>query len=303
MSHMPVTVSRWGTLVRERYPLAIHLGMAAAFTVGNVGAASLVGGDRPPWPRVLVSTALVAAFFLRLRIFDEIKDYDTDVAAHPDRPLPRGLISVEEARGGAWAIAFAELILSAAMGWAALSAWTVAFLYSLAMYREFGVGTWLRPRMELYAIVHTVVASLLGVTVTASVVGKPFWSLPPTAWILAPFNWALFNVFEFSRKTFAPSEERPRADSYSKRWGPRGAVALTLAWATVAVACLGGAGAGKDPGLAGMGAALLGWAAALALAVPYLARPAPRYARRFRVSMSTWATLLYVLVGVTGLGA
>jgi len=275
--------------------------MAAAFTLGNVGVASASGVARAPWPRVLVSVVLVAAFFLRLRLFDEIKDYHTDVQAHPHRPLPRGLVSVDEVRRVVWAIGLLELTLSAAMGLAAVSGWCVAFLYSLAMYREFGVGAWLRPRMELYAVAHTVVASLLGITVTASVVGKPFWSLPTVVWVFAPLNWALFNVFEFSRKTFAPSEERPEADSYSKRWGPRGAVALTLLWATGAVVCLASTGTELAPGLAGAGTFLAGWGVAVALAIPYAAQPAPRHARQYRISMSTWATLLYLVIGLVGL--
>lgn len=301
MSGMPGMVARWWMLIRERNPLSLHLGMAAAFTLGNVGMASAALAERPPWPRVFVSVVLVSAFFFRLRVFDEIKDYRSDLDAHPDRPLPRGLVSVDEARRVVWAIALLELILSAVMGLAGITGWSLAFLYSLAMYREFGVGTWLRPRMELYAVVHTLVASLLGITVTASVVGEPLWSLPASVWMFAPLNWVLFNVFEFSRKTFAPSEERPEVDSYSRRWGPRGAAALTLLWATVAVVCLASAGTEPAPLLAGAGTFLVTGGVAVALVMPYAARPAPRYARQYRISMSAWATLLYLVIGLTGL--
>jgi 4-hydroxybenzoate polyprenyltransferase len=44
-------------------------------------------------------------------------------------------------------------------------------------------------------------------------------------------NWAFFNLFEFARKTFAASEERPTVPSYSNIFTPRGAWALS--WSQV----------------------------------------------------------------------
>ena len=37
-------------------------------------------------------------FFAELRLMDELKDYEKDLIAHPERPLPRGLLSREEVR-------------------------------------------------------------------------------------------------------------------------------------------------------------------------------------------------------------
>lgn len=307
MSTSSGPLARWAIFVRERYEPVTHLAMGTAFTVGNAGVALAQTSaaqrvDRVGWPPLALSAALVVLFFLRLRIFDEIKDYRTDLAVNPDRPLARGLISVAEARRAAWLVACVEILVVALIGWAVAGAWGVAFGYSLAMYREFGVGSWLRPRMELYALSHTFVAALLGVSVACAVTGVPPWQLPWSVWAFAPANWALFNVFEFSRKTFAPAEEALDAESYSLRWGPAGAAAITLTWCGAGLVSLGATGTSPILWL-GPGEGLLVFAAAaVILCASYVVRPVPSLARLFRISMSAWATVLYIGAGLTALG-
>ena len=222
-------VRRWGRFAAERYEPVTHTVMATAFAVGNAGIAVVAsagaGAVRPTVSGTAAAAALVLVFFFRLRVFDEIKDYGTDLVSNPDRPLPRGLISLKEARRAVWILTALELSIVALAGWPATIAWAAAVLYSLAMYREFGLGAWMRPHLELYAMTHTLVASVLGICVACLVLGMPFWDMPQQVWVFAPANWALFNVFEFSRKTFAPVEERPGVGSYSNRWGPRGDLA------------------------------------------------------------------------------
>ena len=48
-------------------------------------------------------------------------------------------------------------------------------------------------------------------------------------------NWSVFNVFEFARKTYGRDESDGRAETYSERLGPLGAVLLSLGWAGLAV--------------------------------------------------------------------
>jgi 4-hydroxybenzoate polyprenyltransferase len=287
---------RWAQFATERYEPVTHAVMATAFALGNAGIAAAAGAARPTVSGTAAAAALVVIFFFRLRVFDEIKDYGIDLVSNSDRPLPRGLISLKEARRAVWILTALELSIVGLAGWPATIAWAAALLYSLAMYREFGVGAWMRPHLELYAMSHTFVAPVLGISVTCLVLGIPFWDIPREVWVFAPANWALFNVFEFSRKTFAPSEERPGVGSYSRRWGPRGAVFITLGWVGLALGSVAVVDARLVPGL-GLPAGAL-----LLLAAPYAARPRGPSARSFRVSMSAWATALYVMVGITNLG-
>jgi 4-hydroxybenzoate polyprenyltransferase len=300
----PSPARRWTVFVRERYEPLTHGLMASAFAIGNAGvAASAVTPRAATDPgRTALSIALVVLFFFRLRIFDEIKDFETDLVAHPHRPLARGLLSLREASRAALIVSVFEAGVAALLGWGTVLTWAAALVYSLAMFKEFGVGSWLRPRMELYAVSHTLVASLLGLTVACAVTDLMPWMLPPAVWLFAPANWALFNVFEFSRKTFAPTEESEEASSYSSRWGPDGAAAITLSWSMVALAMA----AGRVPRLVvgadtALGALAFG-VAALLIATPYLMSRRASAARLFRVAMSVWATSLYLATGLKGLG-
>jgi 4-hydroxybenzoate polyprenyltransferase len=294
--------SRWATFTVERHPPLSHLGMAAAFALGNAGMAVAAASVGPDAGDLALATILAAVFFFRLRLFDEIKDHPVDVLVNPDRPLARGLVRVGEARRAVWLLAALELAIVAVTARAALAAWAGAFLYSVAMYREFGIGAWLRPRLELYALTHTMVAAGVGVVVASIALGAPLHALPSPVWLFAPANWALFNVFEFSRKTFASTEERAGVESYSSRWGPRGAVILSLGWCGVALSSLVVAGTALVPGPALRAGAGLFGGAALLLALPFAVRARAPSARWLRAGMSIWAAALYAAIGIVGLG-
>jgi hypothetical protein len=285
-------VARWSTFVKERYEPTAHLAMAASFALGNAAMAWLVMGLPEGGGAAAGAIVFAFVFFLRLRVLDEIKDQEIDRTAHPDRPLARGLVTSPEARKVAWLLVLGEVMIVAAVQPRALVAWLLLFAYSLGMFAEFGVGAWLRPRLELYAVTHTLVAGLLGVTVASLVSGVPLHLLPAPIWIFAAANWAVFNVFEFSRKTFAPEEERGGVPSYSGRLGVRGAALLSLAWAALALAAAWLAVSPEMGAPAWLGVTVLGLAA-VAVALPYQVAPRPITAHLLRHGMTVWAVVLY----------
>lgn len=293
-------LGRWKTFLRERYEPVSHLFMSGGFALGNAAVAVGVVGARPPARHLVAAVAIAFVFFLRLRIFDEVKDHDTDASVNPDRPLARGLIEVAEARRVAVALAVIELGIVVAVEPAALAAWLVAFFYSLAMFAEFWIGEWLRPRLELYAVSHTLVVAGLGVCLAGLVTGLAPWELPAPVWLLAPANWGVFNIFEFSRKTFAPSEERAGVPSYSNRLGSWGAAALTLACVAVALICAWAVLSAALPGPTWWGVVLLG-SAALVLGAVYASAPRAGSARAFRTGMLAWAIGYYASLAATPL--
>lgn len=285
-------VARWSTFVKERYEPTTHLVMAASFALGNAAVAWLVVGSREGAGAAAGAIVFAFVFFLRLRVFDEIKDHEGDRTAHPDRPLARGLVTAPEARKVAWLLAVGEVMIVAAVEPRALVAWLLLFAYSLGMFAEFGVGAWLRPRLELYAVTHTLVAGFLGLTIASLVVGVPLHLLPAPIWIFAAANWAVFNVFEFSRKTFAPEEERDEVPSYSGRLGVRGASVITLAWTALALAAAWLAVSPEIGAPAGPGVTALGLVA-VAVALPYQFAPGHGTAYLFRHGMAAWTVVLY----------
>jgi 4-hydroxybenzoate polyprenyltransferase len=226
---------RWFGFVNERFPPLRHLALVGSFSLGNAVVAGSFAAPAPLGGRFFLVFAAMMFLFLRLRIFDEIKDVLTDRQINPSRPLARGAISVREAKGVAFGLAGAEFIFLSPLGVPGLVTWIVVFMFSLLMYREFFMGAWLRPRMELYAVMHTFVAGLMGLLITGCLSRSLHWSWEVWMFVLA--NWGVFNVFEFARKTYGVEEEES-ADSYSKRLGRWGAVFICQlnVWLAVGVA-------------------------------------------------------------------
>lgn len=231
-----MTAAALRQFLRERFPLASHVPMVAVFALGNVAVALGPGGPAEPL-RFAAVWALGVSYFLRLRCFDEIKDLATDLEHNPDRPLARGLVTRRDL--GAvlvTAFVFEQALAALLAGPRGMLVHAAAQAFSLLMYREFFIGAWLRPRLTTYAVTHTLSAALLGASLGALYAGLDPRALDPAFALMLLFNWALFNLFEFARKSWAPDEERPGVDSYTRRFGVVGAVALS--WSQVAAGLL-----------------------------------------------------------------
>jgi 4-hydroxybenzoate polyprenyltransferase len=231
--------ARWGAFIHERFPLASHLPMVAVFFAVN-SYVGLTAAGQEPYGLLLFGAALVTLlFFFRLRMFDEIKDYEVDLAVNPTRPLARGLLSLSEVKRAILISAIVELVLVLPAGVHALTAYAAAMAYSFLMYREFFIGRQLRPHLTTYAVSHTFVSILLGLALASYVTSESWWSeLPIQVPLFGIVNWMFFNLFEFARKTFAPSEERESVESYSKIFRPLGAALLSISQVAIAIAIL-----------------------------------------------------------------
>jgi 4-hydroxybenzoate polyprenyltransferase len=242
-------MKRWWVFVSERFPLGSHVPMLASFTLANVFIGlALYSPVGPPvfdrgigtpgpevisWVRIGLAFVLAMSFFLRLRLFDEIKDLATDLLVNPTRPLARGLITVPEVKRALLILSAFELLLLLFLAPLIAASHLLAMIYSFVMYKEFFIGDRLRPHLTSYAVLHTFVSVLVGGSLVSVVTERPFWDFAPSLVTLLVINWGFFNLFEFARKTFAPSEERENVESYSKVFGIPGAVALSLSQAVL----------------------------------------------------------------------
>lgn len=222
--------------MRERFSPLAHAVMIAAYFSANASTAFISTGLMPDFgPTVVLGALTIFLTFFHLRIFDEMKDYSSDLAIHPERPLPRGIISLSEAGIVAASIMVAELALGFAIGPPAFVSALFVAAYSLLMYKEFFVRTWIRPRLVTYALTHTLISCCMSLFIFSAITGRHFWQIPKAFGIFVIINWLLFNIFEFGRKTYAEEEERSGVDSYSRRLGPFGASAALLIMAGTAV--------------------------------------------------------------------
>jgi len=230
-------LTRWSIFIKERFPPVEHFLLIIFYFSANASVALSLSQLEYSQVRLkgLLGFFVALFMFFHLRIFDEIKDFKNDRVAHPDRPLARGLIQVAEAKKLVGLLIFLELSISAVIGLPAFIAASCVAIYSLIMYKEFFIGSWLRPRLATYALTHTLVACWMSLFVFSAVTKQYFWLVPQEYALFVLTNWMIFNVFEFGRKTFGKEEEKELVESYSKRLGPIRAALNVVIMATVAM--------------------------------------------------------------------
>lgn len=232
-------LKRWWIFLKERHePFGITI-MILGFFAANGFMAYQAGVHAPPcWKRLAAGFALIWLIFLHMRLFDEVKDYDFDKEYNPDRPLAKGIISLDEFGAMTLVCLLVEMLIAGSMKWPIFPAYIMVLCFTLMMRMEFFVGDWMRPKLELYAGTHTFSATMIGMLIHTIVCFSDFAGADKAFLAFAIGNWFVFNVFEFGRKTFGKEEEREGVDSYSERLKPSGAVGLLLINIIGAFVCL-----------------------------------------------------------------
>jgi 4-hydroxybenzoate polyprenyltransferase len=191
-------MAAWLTYIKERFPIPVYLLLA-----GGIATTGLLVHDGPmSWPALALGVLGLLLFLGLLRLMDEYKDYDKDRIAHPERPLPRGLLKVATVKK---VIHAGALLMLAYGGVAYLYAgipasvfYLVATLFLWLMFKEFYVGSWLSKYPIVYAITHQVV--MLPLVVFCTTLARPeMWNEPPT-WYAASCALGSFFTYEICRK-------------------------------------------------------------------------------------------------------
>lgn len=228
------TAGRLWIYQAERFPLLKHGLLIAVFASAGVTLSAVLAGR--PLPSVgayAVAFALSFLLFFQLRVSDEVKDAEDDRRYRPERPVPRGLVSLGLLVVIALGILGIEAVIAAAYAPRLLLILCLVWAWMALMAVEFWAPAWLKARPLVYLGSHMLVMPLIDFLVSA-VEWLPAAGTPPPG--LIPFLvLSLFNgtVLELGRKIWAPESERLGVESYSSLWGPRRAC---LAWMGVATA-------------------------------------------------------------------
>lgn len=234
----PLTVDspfsqRLKAYLNERFPLHSHVSMVIIYFLANQFLAQVLGDPGAPlrigWFTPVGMVFLFCIFF-HLRVFDEHKDYELDIAHYPDRVLSKGFITLRHLKilGG---IAISTEILCALLnGWSTVVAVAATVAFSWVMLREFFVPRWLRAHFILYSIAHMLIMPLLTATIFSFTMHRPFWEAPWLFWAYAAADFFAFSNWEISRKIRLPEDEIAGVDSYSGHLGAftAGYIALSL---------------------------------------------------------------------------
>lgn len=216
--------------IRERFPVAAAGAFAAGYTALVIGAARAEN----PWVtdtgetiRTFFLLSCVFFFFLlRQRVVDEFRDVAHDRQYFPNRPVPRGLITMTQLTMLGIAAGILELASASVVG--AFPTYWLVIIYSCIMAKDFFLHSWLRRHFTVDFLIHEVIFVFFGIAflfaAEPSMIGQPerlFLSL--IILLLAPMQVEIIRKF---KPRHDPSGHAV-ADTYTTVWG-RPATMTTL---------------------------------------------------------------------------
>ncbi len=285
------------TYQKERFPLVRTVPLLAVFSAASISvSAEMAGRPLPGWGAFVAGFAVAMLLFFQMRVCDEYKDLEDDKCHRPDRPIPRGLISLR----AVLTLGLVSLPVTAFAAWAwhppLLWLLLMVWIWLLAMTAEFGVPEWLKARPVLYLLSHMAIMPLIDLLLTAME-----W-LPagtPAFWLGLFLALSFVNgcVLEIGRKLWAPQNEIDGVDTYSGLWGPKKAALIWAACVVVSWGLL--VGVAVATGVVWV-AVLLGGAGALwclRAAAAYAAVPTIAAQKRLDTAAGLWVFACYALAG------
>lgn len=227
MTHPPLILRYWQYLSERFHPaqftlLAVLIG--GVLLLGSVGDVSKL----PDLSSMLTASVALFLFLLRLRIFDEFKDHAHDMLHYPERPLPRGLVSKRELRLLLLLVWGGELICVFIGGYGVAAVYGIALAYSLLMYKEFFLRSWLRERFTLYVVSHELLVIPLYCYIASFAVPATVDLYSPRLVALIMFSGAQLFLLEVTRKVRTAEHEVASRDTYTAQYGVRGAGTLVF---------------------------------------------------------------------------
>ncbi len=287
---------------RERLPFGKTATLLALFSAASINvSAALAGVARPGLGAYLVAFICAFVFFAQLRACDEIKDGEEDARFRPERPIPRGLVTLETIVG----IGIALVPLAALVAWlrAPVLLWPLAlvWLWMGLMTFEFFVPDWLKARPVAYLVSHMAIMPLIDLFVTACEWLPRAWTPPAGLSIFLALSFVNGCVIEIGRKIYAPSAEREGVETYSKAWGIERALGVWATCLVASAALLIAVGVKLGAGVPVTAVAAVALAAALWTAHRFHAARDTQAQKRIDLVAGLWVALCYGTAGLAPL--
>jgi 4-hydroxybenzoate polyprenyltransferase len=294
---MTAGLPRWWIYQAERFPLVKTVPLLAMFSAASISvSAVLAGRPVPGLGAYLIGFGLVFLLFLQLRVCDEIKDADDDRRYRPERPIPRGLVTLREVVIlGALTLPVTialTLIWGSGLIWLLVLVW----MWLALMTAEFGVPDWLKARPALYLVSHMAIMPLIDLLVTG-VEWLPHGAPHPALLWFVALSFANGCVLELGRKLWAAESERHGVDSYSHLWGPRRATAVWMGFVALSFVLLCGVGLAVGHGILFACIGLVGVAACFWAGLSYARTSDLKAEKRVDLVAGLWVFLCYATAG------
>jgi 4-hydroxybenzoate polyprenyltransferase len=220
----------------ERFPLKKTAPLLAVFSAASICAsATLSGRDLPGLGAYIVGFVVSMALFFQMRVCDEVKDLEDDKAYRPERPIPRGLVTL---KGVIWAGLFTvPIAFLAVWAWHPPVIWLLllVWVWLTAMTFEFGFPAFLKARPILYMLSHMAIMPLIDLLLTG-IEWVPGGGASPFLWLFIALSFVNGCVLEIGRKLWAPKNEIVGVDTYSGLWGVKRA---SMVWTACLITSFG----------------------------------------------------------------
>lgn len=293
-------MKRWWIYQKERFPLFAHGPLILAFSACAVSFSSLLrGAPVPEWRMFVTAFGVCLLMFLQLRIADEFKDSGEDALWRPYRPVPRGLVKLQELRVVFGIAALVQVGLVLALDVRLLWVLAIAWIYLALMSVEFFCRDWLKKRPVVYLVTHMGIMPLVDFFGTACE-WLPRGSSAPSGlgWFLAA---SFFNgiVIEIGRKLRQPGDEEDGVETYSRLWGK--SVASNVWLGSLAATLVCAVAAAREIGFMVPVSLVLAPLALVAMGLK------PAYLRgslagnKFEMISAVWTLALYLMLGLVPL--
>lgn len=284
---------------RERIPLARTATLLAVFSAASVNVSALLA-DRPlpGWPAYAVAFLVSLIVFIQLRACDEYKDGPDDLRYRPERPIPRGLVSLRLILAIAAGLAPVAIVVVLAYDrWLLLLLLILVWAWMALMTVEFFRPAWLKARPLLYLVSHMAIMPLLDLFVTGAE-WVPAGS-PPAGGLVFFLLLSFVNgcVLEIGRKVWAPDNERPGVETYSGLWGVRRAIVIWMVVVMLSFLLLLGVGLATGHPVSTGVPGLLMLCVALWVAGAMRAKPDNKRQSRLDAVSGLWVFVCYVAAG------
>ncbi|WP_299965457.1 UbiA family prenyltransferase [uncultured Roseobacter sp.] len=281
----------------ERFPLAKTVPLLACFSAASI-TLSAVLADRPlpGIPAYLIGFCLALILFFQMRVADEVKDGADDAAYRPERPIPRGLVTLRLIVSLGIATIPLAILLALLHGaghvWLLLLTWA----WLTAMTVEFGVPAWLKARPVMYLLSHMAIMPLIDVLLTG-IEWLPHGTAAPALWLFIALSFSNGCVLEIGRKLRSPENERAGVDTYSGLWGAGQAARIWLVFVGISALLLTGVGAATGFAAVFAAISLIGFAFCAHRARRYAADPTPKAEKQMDTVAGLWVFGCYATAG------
>jgi hypothetical protein len=227
-------MSNWIKFFKERSPFASYLlitmgpALSGYFLAGKINSAS-----------ILISFIGFFLLFMVLRMMDEYKDYDKDVLAYPQRPLPRGLIPLPQFRKaitiGLCLLASFDILLLVKGHILAFYLYTSVIIHLWLMYKEFYCAEWINKKPLFYAFTHQTILITLCLFSISNFNPSGF-SFTLMDWVYSLSVFFAFFSYEVCRKLNPAAH--PVLKTYLYTYGIKGVLKIVTTFLVLLIATI-----------------------------------------------------------------